>query len=37
MLTGFIDGTNTMIEMTCMANATGFTPDIRVAMALIVI
>jgi len=29
MLTGFIDGTNTMIEMTCMANATGFVPDIR--------
>lgn len=29
MLTGFIDGTNTMIEMTCMANATGFIPDIR--------
>ena len=29
MLAGFIDGTNTMIEMTCMANATGFIPDIR--------
>ena len=29
MLAGFIDGTNTMIEMTCMANATGFVPDIR--------
>lgn len=29
MLTGFIDGTNTMIEMTVMANATGFIPDIR--------
>lgn len=29
MLAGFIDGTNTMIEMTVMANATGFTPDIR--------
>lgn len=29
MLSGFIDGTNTMIEMTCMANATGFIPDIR--------
>lgn len=29
MLTGFIDGTNTMIEMTCIANATGFIPDIR--------
>lgn len=29
MLAGFIDGTNTMIEMTVMANATGFVPDIR--------
>lgn len=29
MLAGFIDGTNTMIEMTAMANATGFIPDIR--------
>lgn len=29
MLAGFIDGTNTMIEMTVMANATGFIPDIR--------
>lgn len=29
MLTGFIDGTNTMIEMSCMANATGFVPDVR--------
>ena len=29
MLTGFIDGTNTMIEMTVIANATGFIPDIR--------
>ncbi len=29
MLTGFVDGTNTMIEMTVMANATGFIPDIR--------
>ena len=29
MLAGFIDGTNTMIEMAVMANATGFTPDIR--------
>lgn len=29
MLAGFIDGTNTMIEMTAMANATGFRPDIR--------
>ena len=29
MLTGFVDGTNTMIEMTSMANATGFLPDVR--------
>ncbi len=29
MLASFIDGTNTMIEMTCMANATGFIPDVR--------
>lgn len=29
MLAGFIDGTNTMVEMTAMANATGFLPDIR--------
>ncbi len=29
MLAGFIDGTNTMVEMTVMANATGFTPDVR--------
>lgn len=29
MLAGFIDGTNTMIEMTAMANATGFVSDIR--------
>ena len=29
MLAGFIDGTNTMIEMAVMANATGFIPDIR--------
>ena len=28
MLAGFVDGTNTMIEMTCMSNATGFLPDI---------
>ncbi|QQY79460.1 putative homoserine dehydrogenase-like protein [Keratinibaculum paraultunense] len=28
MLAAFIDGTNTMIEMTCMANATGFVPDV---------
>lgn len=29
MLTSFIDGTNTMIEMSVVANATGFVPDIR--------
>ncbi|WP_352404326.1 NAD(P)H-dependent oxidoreductase [Sporanaerobacter acetigenes] len=29
MLAGFIDGTNTMIELNCMGNATGFVPDIR--------
>lgn len=29
MLAGFIDGTNTMIELTTMANATGFLPDIK--------
>lgn len=29
MLTGFVDGTNTMIELTALANATGFVPDIR--------
>ena len=29
MLTGFVDGTNTMIELTSLANATGFIPDIR--------
>lgn len=28
ILTSFVDGTNTMIEMTCIANATGFFPDI---------
>ena len=28
MLAGFVDGTNTMIEMNVMANATGFRPDI---------
>lgn len=27
MLAGFVDGTNTMIEMTVMSNATGFKPD----------
>lgn len=34
MLAGFVDGTNTMIEMTVMANATGFIPDIRGAHGL---
>lgn len=34
MLTGFVDGTNTMIELTVMANATGFIPDIRGARGL---
>lgn len=29
MLASFKDGTKTMVEMTCMANATGFIPDIR--------
>lgn len=28
-LASFVDGTNTMVEMTAMANATGFLPDIR--------
>lgn len=28
-LASFIDGTNTMVEMAAMANATGFVPDIR--------
>ena len=28
-LSSFIDGTNTMVEMAAMANATGFIPDIR--------
>lgn len=28
MLTSFIDGTNTMIELTAVSNALGFTPDI---------
>lgn len=27
MLTSFVDGTKTMVEMTCLANATGFIPD----------
>ncbi|MFA0816230.1 MAG: NAD(P)H-dependent oxidoreductase [Anaerofustis sp.] len=29
MLASFKDGTKTMVEMTCMSNATGFLPDIR--------
>ena len=29
MLSSFKDGTKTMVEMTCMSNATGFLPDIR--------
>lgn len=29
MLASFIDGTNTMIEMSVVANSTGFIPDIR--------
>lgn len=29
MLTSFKDGTKTMVELTCMSNATGFVPDIR--------
>lgn len=28
MLTAFVDGTNTMIELTSVANALGFTPDV---------
>ena len=28
MLTSFVDGTNTMIELTAVANALGFTPDV---------
>ena len=28
MLTSFVDGTKTMVEMACVANATGFLPDI---------
>ena len=28
MIASFMDGTKTMVEMTAMANATGFTPDI---------
>jgi len=29
MLTEFVDGSKTMIEMSCVANATGLVPDIR--------
>jgi predicted homoserine dehydrogenase-like protein len=29
MLASFKDGTKTMVEMTCMSNATGFLPDVR--------
>ncbi len=29
MLASFKDGTKTMVELTCMSNATGFVPDIR--------
>lgn len=29
MLTSFVDGTNTMIELNAVCNATGFIPDIR--------
>ncbi|MBE3592409.1 MAG: NAD(P)-dependent oxidoreductase [Thermoanaerobacter sp.] len=29
MLTSFVDGTKTMVEMTCVSNATGFLPDVR--------
>jgi len=29
MFSGFVDGTNTMIELTSMANATGFVPDVH--------
>lgn len=28
-LASFVDGTNTMVEMACMSNATGFVPDLR--------
>lgn len=28
MLCSFVDGTKTMVEMTCVANATGFVPDV---------
>ena len=29
MMTSFVDGTKTMIEMACVSNATGLVPDIR--------
>ena len=29
MLTSFVDGTNTMVELNAVCNATGFVPDIR--------
>ncbi len=29
MLTSFIDGTNTMVELNAVCNATGFVPDVR--------
>ena len=29
MLSGFVDGTKTAVEMSCLANATGLVPDIR--------
>ena len=29
MLASFVDGTKTMVEMTSLANATGFVPDVR--------
>lgn len=29
MLTGFVDGTKTMVEMTSLGNAIGFVPDVR--------
>ena len=29
MLSGFVDGTKTAVEMTCLANATGLIPDVR--------
>lgn len=29
MLTSFVDGTNTMIELNAVANSTGFVPDVR--------